>query len=284
MLRNSSVISRWATGIKGRSKNLSTDGISLWSYGDEIARRIGNILSLTLCRGSRRVCSSTTSSHINDVNDKLRGISSSYKQFPANTVSAIKNGDKCNVLADPNWEWLSWVSWYNSHRNFRYLHTQYDVVLSDNVSYRGNSLLARLRDGRVPLRLVSLDPHNVGCGTVAVEAERVSFDLKFSNGVTMTRRYNGNGWWRECRLMPLNNLRLLKGGSPSGSVAASAREDSDDRWKYELFANAAHSDIRTSLQFFSNDKKEYEHAVELARSVTDPNFTGYSYLRFSQEK
>jgi len=249
VLSNDKVVSAWVNKRCAKSKNLSSDGASLWSYGCyEVARHIDasskeNAPNVVLIRHRSLVRSKTTAEHTR-ITDQAVTHDTYFRHlrsFPA--PGALGNDD---VLGEPNWKWLSWCEWFSRTRRFHAVSGSKEAF--DNIAFRisarfpGNTVLSQLRDNEERFSLTFLYPESEGICQIAIPIIKEERRVTYVGRVNRTSALSCKDW--EHQTVALNDL--LNFAELPGALMASVKRGRDS-WKSVLFPGVVPDDVRDRL-------------------------------------
>ena len=146
----SDVLAAWLSHSKATTRNVRSDGVSLFSYDSfEIARFIAP--TVVLLRQRSGSPSRTTSKHISAVYAGIKNSVAVSRVVPDDSSSRERRMGKVN------WAWMAWVE-----LACRPLHSRTRCYLSSSAKFPGRGDLAKIRDGRLLLKLLRLNPQSPG--------------------------------------------------------------------------------------------------------------------------
>jgi hypothetical protein len=195
MLRIEKVARQWADHKRGEAEHLSSDGLSLWSYGYyEIVRHVGS--GAVLIRNSCESYSNTTARH------RWLGEYEAQKEGLAILYACGDSASDRDILGQPDWSWASLAVWfdaswehYRHYSRWRQLldwkdklaggRDEFHVRLRKGLKFRGNELLCALRNQGVSFRLNCLCLDQVGYGVALFHGAIVEAKAKLDCGVVV---------------------------------------------------------------------------------------------------
>ena len=127
-MTNLEVIYKWFERKKGKTKNLETDGRSVFSYGHyEIARHVGQ--RVTFLRHPDEGYSNSTRRHIFLI--WREGLWKNIRQF--RIKGSHKKGISASYMGQPDWSWVSLLFWYDRWKS------------NTGVLWPGNTYIVKIR-------------------------------------------------------------------------------------------------------------------------------------------